>query len=88
MDFIIHEEIVWLYGNIEGKPTGVGFKCTKEMAKNIEPIRKDVVVTHLPYEPVPKHERKDGTELAFYEGMRKARITVGDSKEGKLPCSL
>ena len=62
--------------------TGTGFKCTKEMAKNIEPIRKDVVVTHLPYEPVPKHERKDGTELAFYEGMRKARITVGDSKEG------
>ena len=68
--------------------TGTGFKCTKEMAKNIEPIRKDVVVTHLPYEPVPKHERKDVTELAFYEGMRKARITVGDSKEGKLPCSL
>lgn len=62
--------------------TGVGFKCTKEMAKNIEPIRKDVVVTHLPYEPVPKHERKDGTELSFYEGMRKAKITVGDSKEG------
>lgn len=71
-----------------GKLTGVGFKCTKEMAANLEPIRKDVTVIHKEYVGKPKEYRNDETVLSFYNDMTKAVITVGDSKEGKLPCSL
>lgn len=71
-----------------GKLTGVGFKCTKEMAANLEPIRKDVTVIHKEYVGKPKEYRNDETALSFCNDMTKAVITVGDSKEGKLPCSL
>lgn len=62
--------------------TGVGFKCTKEMAANLAPIRKDVTVIHKEYVGKPKEYRNDETVLSFYNDMTKAVITVGDSKEG------
>lgn len=62
--------------------TGVGFKCTRKMAANMPPIRKDVVITHKEYVGVPKEYRSDETSLTFHDNMKRATIKVGDSKEG------
>jgi ribonucleoside-triphosphate reductase (thioredoxin) len=60
--------------------TGVGFKCTKEMASNLPKIRVNVKLTHLPYVPVPKNERLEHTHVDYIGN--KAIINIGDSKEG------
>lgn len=59
--------------------TGVGIKTTLEMAENLDPVRLDIEVKHLPYEGKLMHLE--------HSAMRKVNdatlmISVGDSKEG------
>lgn len=61
--------------------TGVGFKCTEEMAKNLAPIRSNVKIIHSAYSPLPKTERLEHTKLVLLENGY-AKIYIGDSKEG------
>ncbi len=61
--------------------TGVGFKCTKEMAKGLAPIRTNVKLLSSEYNPLPKHQRLERSELNVLENGF-AKIYVGDSKEG------
>ena len=60
--------------------TGVGFKCTKEMAKKLPKIRVDVELEHKPYEAVDPELRLEHTDLLLVDET--ATIHVGDSKEG------
>lgn len=62
--------------------TGVGFKSIPEMADKLAPIRNNVKVSHDTYEPTPKWERQDDTDLTVLDGFTTAYIRVGDSKEG------
>ena len=43
--------------------SGVGFKCTLDMAKNIAPIRVDTKLIIAPYEPVPDDYRLEDTSV-------------------------
>ncbi len=61
--------------------TGVGFKCTKEMAAGLAPIRTNVTLINAPYEPVPKSHRLERTRITELDNGY-AKIYVGDSKEG------
>ncbi|WP_289137441.1 ribonucleoside-triphosphate reductase, adenosylcobalamin-dependent [uncultured Brevibacillus sp.] len=61
--------------------TGVGFKCTKEMAAGLGPIRTNVSLLSSEYKPLPKHQRLERSELNVLENGF-AKIYVGDSKEG------
>lgn len=61
--------------------TGVGFKCTEEMARNLAPIRSNVQLIHSNYSPLPKIERLERTQLVMLENGY-AKIYIGDSKEG------
>ncbi|WP_342439303.1 ribonucleoside-triphosphate reductase, adenosylcobalamin-dependent [Paenibacillus sp. FSL L8-0436] len=61
--------------------TGVGFKCTKEMAAGLAPIRTNTALLHSEYDPVPKAARYERTQLRDM-GNGYAKIYVGDSKEG------
>ncbi len=61
--------------------TGVGVKCTKEMADNLPRIRDDVEVLHSVYEPLPKEERLERTQVTALDNGY-AKIYIGDSKEG------
>lgn len=61
--------------------TGVGFKCTKEMAAGLAPIRTNVTLINAPYEPVPKERRLERTKITELDNGY-AKIYVGDSKEG------
>ena len=61
--------------------TGVGVRCTREMAKNIPPIRTNFKLIHSDYEPVPPIERFESTKFINLDNGY-AKIYVGDSKEG------
>lgn len=61
--------------------TGVGFKCTKEMALNLKPIRNNFTLISSPYRPLQKNERIEHTEMHILPNGY-AKIFVGDSKEG------
>ena len=61
--------------------TGVGFKCTKDMAKKLPKIRVDIEITHKEYEPLAKENRLEHTEVHMISETI-AEINVGDSKEG------
>ncbi|SFS69912.1 ribonucleoside-triphosphate reductase, adenosylcobalamin-dependent [Marininema halotolerans] len=61
--------------------SGVGFKCTQEMARNMPPIRNHVKLEHLEYQPIAKHQRFEETQLVIQpNGI--AKMDIGDSKEG------
>nr|WP_244933649.1 hypothetical protein [Neobacillus mesonae] len=62
--------------------TGVGFKCTKDFAANLPPIRTDVEVIHEPYIQRYPATKIAGTIVHLIDGGKKAVIHVGDSKEG------
>lgn len=61
--------------------TGVGFKCTKEFAANLPPIRTNTTLLHSDYVAVPKAARYESTQLRDMANGY-AKIYVGDSKEG------
>jgi ribonucleoside-triphosphate reductase (thioredoxin) len=61
--------------------TGVGFKCTKELAKKLKPMRNNFTLISSEYKPLPKNERLEKTELTVLPNGY-AKIFVGDSKEG------
>lgn len=61
--------------------TGVGVKCTKDMADNLPPIRVNVNVLHSEYKPVEKELRLEGTSRRILDNGF-CKIYVGDSKEG------
>jgi ribonucleoside-diphosphate reductase alpha chain/ribonucleoside-triphosphate reductase len=61
--------------------TGVGFKCTKKMAKSLAPIRINTTLLHSEYKPVPVLQRLEKTKVTFFDNGF-AKIYVGDSKEG------
>lgn len=61
--------------------SGMGFKCTKEMAAKLPPIRTNVNLILSPYQPVPEDYRLESTDLRSLENGF-AKIYVGDSKEG------
>lgn len=64
--------------------TGVGFKATKEFARNLPPIRNDINVIHEPYTQRYPLTKVEDTEMHVIDSKdgRKAVIHVGDSKEG------
>lgn len=61
--------------------TGVGFKCTKEMAKKLPPIRNDVKMIHSAYQPLAKEDRAEHTKMEIHENTH-GEIYIGDSKKG------
>ena len=61
--------------------TGVGFKCTEEMARNLPPIRNNVKIIHSRYHTLPQTERFKQTKLILLENGY-AEIYIGDSREG------
>lgn len=63
--------------------TGVGFRSTKEMARNMPPVRNDIEVIHEPFTQRYPLVKEDTTQLFLINGGKKAVIHVGDSKEGK-----
>lgn len=62
--------------------TGVGFKCTKEFASNLAPIRTNVEIIHEPYTQRYPLVKQADTQLFILEDKAKAVVHVGDSKEG------
>ncbi|MED4841551.1 ribonucleoside-triphosphate reductase, adenosylcobalamin-dependent [Weizmannia sp. CD-2023] len=63
--------------------TGVGFKCTKEMAANLPPVRDNFIVTHKEYEDLySQGVRQAETVVVPSSKPNKVSIYVGDSKEG------
>jgi len=62
--------------------TGVGFKATKEFARNLPPIRDNIEVIHEPFVQRYPLVKVAETSLFVIEGGKKAVIHVGDSKEG------
>lgn len=62
--------------------TGVGFKCTKQFAEELPPIRTNVEVVHAPYTQRYPVTKIADTSVHIIEDGRKAVIHVGDSKEG------
>ena len=64
--------------------TGVGFKCTKDYASKLPPIRTDIKVIHEPYTQRYPKTKVENTKLHLIntEEGKKAVIHVGDSKEG------
>jgi len=61
--------------------TGCGFKCSKENAANLPPVRLDYELIHSPYEPIDKASRLEHTQLHILDNGY-AKIYIGDSKEG------
>jgi hypothetical protein len=61
--------------------TGVGFKCTPEMAEQLAPIRANIEVLHDDYDPTPPEKRLEHTKWIDLE-QGYAKIYIGDSKEG------
>jgi adenosylcobalamin-dependent ribonucleoside-triphosphate reductase len=61
--------------------SGVGFKCTPEMAARLAPIRTNTRLILSEYNPVPVDYRLEHTDLRQLENGF-AKIYVGDSKEG------
>ena len=61
--------------------TGVGFKCTPEMAANLSPIRANIEVLHDEYNPSPPEKRLESTKWIDLE-QGYAKVYIGDSKEG------
>jgi ribonucleoside-diphosphate reductase alpha chain/ribonucleoside-triphosphate reductase len=60
--------------------TGVGFRVLPRDVAQLPRFRTDVTMAVAEYRPVPKHLRRDDSELVFRDGQ--AHIIVGDSKEG------
>ena len=67
--------------------TGVGISCSKEMADNLPPIRRDYELMHSEYKPVTPEERLEDTALNIMDNGY-AKIYVGDSKEGWIKALL
>lgn len=61
--------------------TGVGFKSTKKMAKNMPKIRTNVEFLHDEYKPVKPEERLEKTKVTNL-GNGFVKVYIGDSKEG------
>ncbi|WP_197261686.1 ribonucleoside-triphosphate reductase, adenosylcobalamin-dependent [Brevibacillus laterosporus] len=61
--------------------TGVGFRCTKEFAAGLSPIRTNTTLINAPYEPVPVDRRLERTKVTELDNGY-VKIYVGDSKEG------
>lgn len=61
--------------------TGVGFRCTKENASKLPPVRTDFELIHSEYKPIPKEARLERTKIEDL-GNGYAKIYIGDSKEG------
>lgn len=61
--------------------SGVGFKCTPEMAARLAPIRVNTRLILSEYNPVPVDYRLEHTDVRHLENGF-AKIYVGDSKEG------
>lgn len=62
--------------------TGVGFKCTKEFAAELAPVRTDIKVNHMPFVQRYPLTKEPKTKLIIVESDNKAIIHIGDSKEG------
>lgn len=62
--------------------TGVGFKCTKEHAANLPPVRTDIEVIHEPFTQRYPLVKVEDTQIFIINEGKKAVIHVGDSKEG------
>lgn len=59
---------------------GTGFRTMPYDVQKLPPYRTGIKVTAKPYEPVPKDQRNEHTNLVI--DKQKATITVGDSKQG------
>lgn len=60
--------------------SGVGVRVLKEDAQKLPKIRTDMKILHKAYNPRPKEERLEFTNLAFTKDD--VTISIGDSKEG------
>lgn len=61
--------------------TGVGTKCTKEMAKSLPLVRPHINIIHSKYKPIATNERLEHTEIKILNNGY-CKIYIGDSKEG------
>lgn len=61
--------------------SGVGFKCTLDMAKKLPKIRCNVKLLLAPYVPIEAEKRLEKTAVNLLDNGY-AKIYVGDSKEG------
>lgn len=62
--------------------TGVGFRSTKEMAKQMPKIRVNVEVEHIPYAFAGTENHLENSVLYAHDDEETVAIYVGDSKEG------
>lgn len=62
--------------------TGVGFKCTKAMAKKLPKIRTNFEIEHIPYAYAGKINHLEHTKLIKDYDNHKVTMYIGDSKEG------
>jgi adenosylcobalamin-dependent ribonucleoside-triphosphate reductase len=65
--------------------TGVGFRVLSEDVKSIPRIKPGVEITHAPYFPIKKADRKELSDYAMMndgQGGQLMHLTIGDSKEG------
>lgn len=63
--------------------SGVGFKSTKKMARNMKPIRNNTELILEDYEELAPEERNESKEsiVEISEDNKRAKITITDSKE-------
>lgn len=72
--------------------TGVGFKVTPQMARNLPPVRQDVHQSFDPYEPLPKWMRAEKTSLitdavVYDEELRRYEYVL-DEEGRTVPSSI
>lgn len=60
--------------------SGVGFRTFKEDVDKLPKFRKNITLTHKPYNPIKKEDRQENT--TYNENRYFAELVVGDSKEG------
>lgn len=60
--------------------TGVGVSCSKEMANNLTPVRRNYTLSHSEYKPVSPSERLQENKLVIMDNGY-AKLYIGDSKE-------
>lgn len=62
--------------------TGVGFRILKSDVAKFPKVKQGIKLTHKKYNPVPESFRDEFSSLRFDGKSPKAKIIVGDSKEG------
>lgn len=62
--------------------SGVGYKVTKKMAKNLAPMNPNIKIVNKEYEPKEKEDRLDQDKSILRIKERVAHLEIADTKEG------